>query len=134
MIILFAKKTSRENSDLSSHVIQGINLKSGDLVDISKCTFDQHMSCHFKIQIYFLHRCIMSKSSNSEAPLLVEEEAKVQPPTSGSRSNSSHPICLPLPRFPKRLACIEVNWGNFEHGYDEQLVESSIPNQLMCSI
>ena len=76
----------------------------------------------------------MSQASISDASLVAEDETKAQPTTSGSTPSSSHPICMPPPRFPKRLACIEVNSVNFEQGYDEQLVESGIPGHLMCSI
>ena len=76
----------------------------------------------------------MSQASNNDAPFGVEEETTAQPPTSGSTASSSRPVCLPPPRFNKRLACIEVNSVNFEQGYDEQLVESGIPSHPMCSI
>ena len=41
---------------------------------------------------------------------------------------------LPPPRFPKRLAFIEVNFLSFDQGLEEKLVECGIANHLMCSI
>ena len=65
---------------------------------------------------------------------MVDEDTKVPPTTIGSTSSSSHPPCLPPPRFPKRLALIELNSLNFEQGFDEQLGDGCIQSHLLCSI
>ena len=77
----------------------------------------------------------MSTSSSSQAPLVIDENepkhgATILATTSGATSAQ----CLPPPRFPKRLACVEVNTMTFEQGFDEQWVEGGIANHVQCAI
>ena len=72
-----------ENNDESSIVIRGIKLESYDLVDIGMCSFNQHM-CEFLNSELSSELDTMSQYSNSEAPLLVEEETTAHPTTWGS--------------------------------------------------
>ena len=59
----------------------------------------------------------------------MDNETKAAPTTSSSDGTSGLP-----PRFPKRLACLEINLPAFEQGFDEQFVQGVIPSHMQCAI
>ena len=77
----------------------------------------------------------MSCSSSSQAQLVIDEnEPNHGRTTLATSSSSGRSLGLPPPRFPKRLACIEVNTNTFEQGFEEEWVEGGIAGHVMCTI
>ena len=74
-------------------------------------------------------------SSSSQARLEIPEPetkgaTKTNPPQRSCSTWES--LGLPPPRFPKRLACIEINSLSFDQGYHVKWFEGGIANRLMC--
>ena len=124
VVLVLCILTHSEYSDQSSHVIQGINLKSRDIVYIRICAYELLMCSQFPSDLFFQFKLIMSQSSSSsQARLeLAEPDSKCATTTTPKPTSSSTCASLGLtpPRFPKRLAGIEVNSLSFDHGFDEK--------------
>ena len=76
-------------------------------------------------------------SSSSQARLEIDEpEAKgaTTPNAPPTRNSTCGSLGLRPPRFPKRLACIEVNTPTFQQGFDEKWVDGGIANHRMRTI
>ena len=106
--------------------------QNGELVNTSNCTYLLHICAIFKRLKFSIQ---MSTSSSSQAPFAIEENEPMHAPTTlAKRTPSCRSLGLPSPRFPKRLASVEVNALTFEQGFEEQLVEGGIANHVMCAI